>query len=158
MTGLLCAAPLACKSEASIPKTKPPAVAPAKAPPKIDWKSAFKHSERYAAPDKTLMVEVDVAPGFHAYTLGETIGKPLMVTIDPESGYGLAGEITYPKGKVKNLPVGRSVIVEGKAVIKVPVGKLDGKDNKIKGKLRYQVCTDDSCDRPRTVPFTVDAT
>jgi hypothetical protein len=70
-----------------------------------------------------------------------------------------AGDVEYPKGLEKNLPIGRSVIVEGNAQIYAPVApkpEAPAGPKKVKGTLRYQVCTEKVCDRPRTVPISAD--
>lgn len=139
-----CKEPAPAKLEPSL--TPPPPVQ--KGP---DWKSAFKHEIKLDRGKKSLLVDVKVAPGYHAYTVGESIGKPLKITVDEDSAWSLAGEVQYPKGEEKDLPVGKSVIVEGEAQIVAPVEKKA--DGKAKGKFRYQVCTDEACDRPRTVTF-----
>jgi hypothetical protein len=144
---------VACKDEPPAPETKP---ASGTAP---DFANAFKHSERWDPAKKARVVEVTVAPGYHAYTTGETTGKPLLVEIAADSDLVGAGEIEYPKGIEKTLPLGRSVIVEGNVQIVAPIAPKDPAvtgPKKGKGTLRYQVCTDQACDRPRTVPVQID--
>lgn len=120
-----------------------------------DWKKAFSHKVRFDAARKAVVVDVQIQPGFHAYAPGESTGKPLLVTIDEGGDFVGNGTIQYPKGKEKNLPIGRSVIVEGAAEIVAPVKPKAEAPGKAKGKFRYQVCTDSACDRPRTIPFEV---
>src|SRR5262245_5835882 len=100
-----------------------------------------------------------IAPGFHACTTGEETGKPLAVELAPDSDLVSAGAIEYPKGTIKNLPIGRSVIVEGAAEIVAPVAPKEGAGSppKLKGTLRYQICTEKACDRPRTTKFDLTA-
>lgn len=131
-------------------KTAAPS-APAAAPEAVDWSAAFHHEVRYDADQSALVVDVKVAPGFHAYTIGETTGRPLEVTV--EDPWKL-GDVAYPKGLEKNLPIGKSVIVEGAATIVAPVSAEPAPDT-IRGKLAYQVCTDEGCDRPRKAAFEV---
>jgi hypothetical protein len=144
----------ACESS-----SKPPA-APASAPTAEkgpNWEAAFQHQARWDAARKAVVVDVTIAPGFHAYTTGETVGKPLLVEISPDSELALEGDVVYPAGVPKDLPIGRSVIVEGKAEIVAKVTpKSEGADD-AKGTLRYQVCTEQACDRPRTAAFAVKA-
>jgi hypothetical protein len=142
----------ACKGDPQ----PPPAAETPKGP---DFASAFKHSVRWDAEKNAAVIEMTIAPGYHAYTTGETTGKPLLVEIAAESDLALAGEVEYPKGIAKDLPLGRSVIVEGSAQIVAPLSPKDAAKagGKAKGSLRYQVCTDEACDRPRTAPFELNA-
>ena len=147
---------MACKPGAPDPAAAPPEPpAPKKRGP--DYKNAFTHQVRYDRASQAVVVDLKVAPGFHAYTVGETIGKPLAVQLDDTTPYEHAGPVRYPKGKTKNLPIGRSVIVEGEAQIVAPIRPKPGASGNATGVLRYQICTDDACDRPRKVPFTVEA-
>jgi hypothetical protein len=159
--GLLCA----CRGESTAPtepSTSPPppeetAAPPAEAP--TDWKAAFSHRVRYDAERHALVVEVEVADGFHVYTQGETIGKPMKLTLAPEGAFEVEGGVTYPEGVTKDLPIGRSVIVEGEAEVVAPLKPKDGESaaaDVAKGRFRYQVCTDEACDRPRTESFEVE--
>lgn len=143
------------------PAARPPEdTAKRSGPATPDWKTAIKHTVRYDPARSSVVVDVTVAPGFHAYTVGEEIGRPMKVTIDEESGLELEGEIHYPKGKTKSLSTGRSVIVEGHAEIVARVKSRSGVDvngQKARGKFHYQVCTDEACDRPRSAAFDVAA-
>jgi hypothetical protein len=123
--------------------------------PMPNWAEAFKYTARWDAATKAVVVDLDIAPGFHAYTTGETIGKPLVVELAAESDFVLASDVKYPTGVTKDLPLGRSVIVEGKSAIVAEVKAKAAATGDAKGTLRYQVCTEKACDRPRTVPFTV---
>lgn len=149
---ILCSAALGCsKSEPAAPAAKANDALP-------DWKAAISHEVRFDAAAKAVVVDVKVQPGFHAYTTGETTGKPLKLTIAEDSEYALEGEVEYPKGVTKDLPVGRSVIVEGAAQVKATVkAKAEGAKT-VRGGFRYQVCTDEACDRPRTKKFELPAT
>ncbi len=119
----------------------------------VDWAAAFEHEVRFDAAKSALVVDVKVAPGFHAYTVGETTGRPLELSVDDP---WKLGDVAYPKGTEKNLPIGKSVIVEGAAQIVGPVS-AEAPPGTIRGKLAYQVCTDDGCDRPRKAAFEVKA-
>ena len=124
-----------------------------------DWAGAFDSKFRFDNERQAVMVDLKIASGFHAYTVGEATGKPLAVSIAPDGGYELNGEIQYPKGKAKQLPIGPSVIVEGDAQITVPVARRpQASGDRVKGTLRYQVCTKEACDRPRKLGFEVPAT
>lgn len=136
-------------STAPAPNPTPEASAP-------DWREAFSHQVRYEPNDRAVVVDVRLAPGFHAYTTGETTGKPLKVELDPDSAYQLDGPVRYPKGVEKTLPLGKSVIVEGqtKVVAKIAPRSPEA-TGPAKGSFHYQVCTDKACDRPRKAPFEV---
>jgi len=131
--------------------------APKESAAETDWKSAFKHAERWDPARRAVVVDIELMPGFHAYAAGETVGKPLRVELAEDSELQIAGELVYPKGEARELPLGRSVIVEGRAEIVAPVaakdGQLEGKS--ARGRLHYQVCTESACDRPRTASFEV---
>jgi cytochrome c biogenesis DsbD-like protein len=151
LTILLTACP--AKKEETPQPTPEPGVA---APKEPDWKSAFKHVVNYDAAKKAIVVDVTIEPGFHAYTTGETIGKPMAVALDENGAFAHAGEVEYPAGVTKDLPIGKSVIVEGTAQIVAPIQKKEGgTGDSATGTFKYQVCTEEACDRPRTQPFTV---
>ncbi len=165
---MLAAIAVACRSEATgpaatetptiekaAPSTPIAAAEPADAP---DWKAAFRHEVAFDAVARSVVVDVDVAPGFHVYTQGETIGKPLLLRLTEGSDFDVDGDVRYPEGITKDLPIGRSVIVEGKARVVAPIKAKnpDATAGTAAGKFRYQVCTDEACDRPRTEAFTID--
>ena len=141
------------KSEPAAPAKK---AAPA-ADTMPDWTSAISHEVRYDAAGHAVVVDVKVKPGFHAYTTGETTGKPLELTIAEDSDFALEGAVDYPKGVAKDLPVGRSVIVEGAAQVKATVKPKSDAAKTVRGGFKYQVCTDEACDRPRTKKFELPA-
>ena len=146
-----------CQKEAAAPAAEAPPPAPVAAPKATgpDWAAAFKHTISADPAQSQVMVKVEIQPGFHAYTVGETVGKPLALEIADDSAYALDGEVQYPAGVTKDLPIGKSVIVEGQAEVRAKVkAKADAK-GLAKGTFRYQVCTDEACDRPRNVPFEV---
>lgn len=144
---------LGCKEPKSDPKPRTETPVKKEAP---DWKAAFSHDVEYDPARKAVVVKVKIKPGYHAYTVGETIGRPMKVTIDEKSPFALAGDVQYPKGIEKDLPIGKSVIVEGEALIVAPITQKEGEEgDQANGSFRYQVCTDEACDRPRTAPFAV---
>ena len=121
-----------------------------------DFTQAFKSRIRFDPGEQTIVADLDIAPGFHAYTIGEATGRPLALKLDPTSAVEHAGDVKYPKGKAKTLPIGPSVIVEGKAHIVAPVKRREGAETpEAKGTLHYQICTDEICDRPRKKAFQV---
>ena len=145
---------------ASACKEEPPAARrPDKPEDTPNFEAAFQHKERWDAEKKALVIEMTIAPGFHAYTTGEATGKPLAVELAPDSDLVATGEIEYPKGTVKDLSLGRSVIVEGAAQIVAPVAPKEGAASPphLKGTLRYQICTEKACDRPRSMKFDLTA-
>lgn len=127
----------------------PEAEAPSDFP---DWKAAFRFQVK-GEPD-AVVVEFRVQDGFHAYAEGETIGRPLDLTLE-EGPVRLAGPVETPPGQPKDLPVGRSVTVEGTGRIRAPV-TYEGDRATARGTFHYQVCTDEMCDRPRNHPFEVE--
>ena len=131
------------------PKEEAP---PATAEPTIDWSTAFSHEVAYDAERGGIVAKVRIAPGFHAYTVGETTGRPLKLAAEAPV---VLGDVQYPKGIEKNLPIGRSVIVEGDAEIFAPIAEKPEGTQKVEGVLDYQICTDEVCDRPRKAPFSL---
>jgi len=135
----------------------------AERPESPDWEAAFDHEVGYDPARSAVVVRVEVAEGFHVYTNGETIGKPLRVALDEDGAFAIDGEVDYPKGVTKDLPIGRSVIVEGEAEVVAPIRAREASAEDAEtdapstahGTFRYQVCTDRACDRPRTEPFAV---
>lgn len=144
----------------SDPKPAPPAAPVQAAAPAApvgntpDWKKAIRHEVRFDPARRAVVVSVELEPGYHAYTVGETIGRPLALTFDPDSAWVAEGEIELPPGRAKDLPIGRSVIVEGRAEVVARV-KRTAPGGTAKGKFFYQVCTDQACDRPRSAPFSL---
>src|SRR5262245_57971634 len=135
LTALLTACP--AKNEETPQPTPEPGV---QAPKEPDWKSAFKHEINYDAAKKAIVVDVTIQPGFHAYTVGETIGKPVAVALDEAGAFTLAGDVQYPAGETKDLPIGKSVIVEGTTQIVAPIQKKEGgTGDEATGTFKWQV-------------------
>lgn len=162
----LALAATACRDRSDPKKDAPPpsqaaaaarAEAPAKAPP--NWAGAMKHEVRFDPAGHAVVVTLDIAPGFHAYAEGETVGRPLALAFTPDSELVLDGAVRYPAGTARDLPIGRSVIVEGRAEITAKVKAAGGDEagKKAKGNLQYQICTEDSCDRPKVLSWEVSA-
>lgn len=128
------------------------------APP--DWASAFRQEAAWDEAREAVVVTVRLAPGFHAYTTGEETGRPLRIELDPTSPRVLDGSPEYPKGVERQLAVGRSVIVEGTARIVAPTRPREegSAADRVEGKLHYQVCTDEACDRPRSARIALATT
>lgn len=136
------------------PATPARATEPAQAGSTPDWKKAIRHEVRFEPTRRAVVVSIEIEPGYHAYTAGETIGRPLALAFDPDSAWVADGEIELPPGRAKDLPIGRSVIVEGRAEVVARV-KRAAPGAVATGKFFYQVCTDQACDRPRTAPFSL---
>lgn len=119
-----------------------------------DWTSAFRYQVK--AEGDRLWVDFQVQEGFHVYTQGETVGRPLELEVGEDSPVGLAGDVRYPKGKEKNLTIGRSVTVEGAGRVEAPLANAPPDGATVRGIFRYQVCSDRMCDRPRSAPFEVE--
>ncbi len=121
----------------------------------IDFAKAIDIAARYDAGTKAVVVSIAIAPGFHAYTEGETVGRPLKLVIAPGSPVELK-DPRYPTGTQKMLPIGRSMVVEGKAEIVAPLvlkgtAEPPPAGTPIRAQLSYQVCKETACDRPRTL-------
>lgn len=140
MIGLL----LSACSAAEQPKSAPP-----------NWAEAIQLSPRFDPNSGELSVQLKLKPGFHSYTTGETVGRPLKLSLKPGPA-ALDGPVAYPKGKRKALPTGDSVIVEGEAAVRAKL-KPSGaaREGEQQASLRYQVCTDTACDRPRRFEIRV---
>ncbi len=123
-----------------------------------DFQSAFKYRVRFDAGEQAVVVDMKIEDGYHAYTIGESTGRPLAVRMAPDGAYVLTGDVVYPEGIKKDLPIGPSVIVEGRAKIVAPVKKRpQAAGERATGLFQYQICTDEACDRPRKKPFDVKA-
>lgn len=151
----LLAATAACTQDNATPAAQTQAPTRAQAMP--DWANAISHTVDFDAAGNAVKVQVTVKDGFHAYTVGETTGKPLLLKISDDSEYALAGAVNYPKGKVKELPVGTSVIVEGQAQVTASVKAKTETAKTLRGSFKYQVCSNEACDRPRTKKFEISA-
>lgn len=94
-----------------------------------------------------LKIEISLDEGFHAYGPGETVGRPISLTVLPDNGWLGLEPFRLPVAKVKIIPgLGKSVVYENSVNIsqKISPGPKNGK-----AILLMQVCTDDLCDRPR---------
>jgi hypothetical protein len=132
----------------------PPTAAPKPVVP--DFAGAFKHQIAFDAAASEVQLHFSIAPGFHAYGEGETVGRPLRLEVPPDPAFKV-GVLRAPKGQLKDLPIGHSVTIEGEGVLALPL-QLSTKSSTaaahpIRGMLYYQICTDTACDRPRSEPF-----
>lgn len=136
--------------------------APASAPPPPveegpDFASAIHIDVDYAAEASAVHVEAKLEPGYHVYAPGESVGRPIAIALAEGSGWKSAGEAHYPAGEPKETSLGKSVVVEGALEASLPVEAAKEEPGKITGTFAYQVCTDTACDRPRKLPFELDA-
>ena len=91
----------------NVKKVEDPSVLP-------DFAAAMTVTPAFDAASKKLVVTLDIKPGFHAYGPGEEIGKPVELSVDPASGFTVAGAVEIPAGKEKNLgDLGKSMILAG---------------------------------------------
>lgn len=134
-------------------RVKPEAEAPPGPP---DFTNAFSIASAFDKANKEVRVTLEVKEGFHAYAVGETTGVPVAFNVSNENGWSVDGDVKMPKGKEKTNPDGsKSVVLQGK----VPVSaKLKGGAGDVVGGLKVQVCSESSCDRPRTHPIRVPTT
>jgi len=95
----------------------------------------------------TLILDVKLNNGLHAYGQGEPYGKPMRLEIVPKNNWIADGPPIVPKGKEKKF--GRretSVVIEGEFRIsqKLKIGQGPGE-----AKFHFQLCSTTLCDRPR---------
>lgn len=117
-----------------------------------DFQKAISVTFAWDGSRTAAVANIHLEPGFHAYGKGEETGKPLGMEIAP--GSWTVKEVVVPPGVEKDLGVlGKSVVVTGDVTVAALL--TPGADPKApaSGVLRYQVCTDKSCDRPRSLPF-----
>ena len=118
------------------------------------------------APGNGFVVEVDVRAtiesGWHIYSLGQTTGGPvpLTVKVEPSPPYSLAGDISGPqpeKAKDPNFGI-ETETYSKEAVIRVPV-KVTAANTKdlppLELKVRSQACSDRVCLPARTTTLVV---
>lgn len=120
-----------------------------------DWDAAFHYAARLV--EDRLVVDFEVAPCFHAYGPKTETGEPLELRLLDE-GVSAAGPARYPKGVREQGPFGPRVVIRGKGRIVLPLEHLDEAPDAVKAKLRYHVCTDNACGRPRQVDLRVPVT
>ncbi|MFO0722340.1 MAG: protein-disulfide reductase DsbD family protein [Myxococcota bacterium] len=135
---------------------EPAGSAPPERAQAVDFAAAIELHPRYDAAAHAIVVEVSIAPGFHAYAEGETVGRPLKLEVAGAEPIELSGAPRYPAGREKMLPIGRSMVVEGKSEIVAPIVKRGTTEapsagTPFKANLSYQVCKETACDRPRTL-------
>ena len=113
----------------------------------INFDESYKISSYLDKNLKILTINVKLKKNFHAYGIGEKIGKPVSIEIKPDNGYAAAGEALLPKGSIKKLTKNRqSVVINGEFNIKQPLKMGSGLG---KALVHMQICTASLCDRPR---------
>ena len=140
-------APIACKNQE------------ADAPPEetgVQFGNAIQIKPRFEVEGPRVVIDVGLRPGFHVYTTGETVGRPLKIDLTEGGDWKAAQEPVYPSGRTKETALGSSVVVEREARVQLPVEPLMDNPGSITGTFEYQVCTDVACDRPRTLPFKLE--
>ncbi|MEL6184167.1 MAG: protein-disulfide reductase DsbD domain-containing protein [Myxococcota bacterium] len=139
---------LGCTSEP--PSTSPPTSTAVEAP---SFEGALTATPRFDA--GWVVVDLQLRPGFHVYTTGETTGRPIRLELDVHTDWTSDGEAVYPEGKRKKTALGESVVVEGSAEARLKIRATSKGPGEARGVFHYQVCTDHACDRPRKLQFAV---
>ncbi|MEW5855212.1 MAG: protein-disulfide reductase DsbD domain-containing protein [Myxococcota bacterium] len=160
---------VACKA----PEPPPPVKAPADAPPQganvmggkptadapvaqkggiPDFEKAIKVDVGWDPARTAVVAKVHLEPGFHAYGAGEKTGKPLAMELSGTSWK--VKELKLPPGEEKDLgEMGKSYVIHGDVELVAALEPAADAKAPVEGVVRYQVCTETSCDRPRTAPF-----
>lgn len=101
-------------------------------------------------------VVMDIPPGLHVQS-NKPLDKFLIPTkLEVETPKEMrVGPISYPRAVMRKLKFSKGVVAvyEGRALIRFTVNvpaNYSGSSTEIKGKLRFQACTDDSCFAPVT--------
>ncbi|HEX6045645.1 MAG TPA: protein-disulfide reductase DsbD domain-containing protein [Pyrinomonadaceae bacterium] len=101
-------------------------------------------------------VVMEIPNGLHVQS-SKPLDKFLIATkLDVETPSGMsAGVVSYPRALMRSLKFSKSqvAVYEGRAIIRVPITvpvNYSGGSGEIKGKLRFQACTDDACFPPVT--------
>jgi DsbC/DsbD-like thiol-disulfide interchange protein len=101
-------------------------------------------------------VVIDIPSGLHVQS-SRPLDKFLVATkLDVETPSGMqVGPISYPRAVMRKLKFSKGAVAvyEGRAVVRFNVtvpANYSGGSGEIKGKLRFQACTDESCFPPVT--------
>ena len=101
-------------------------------------------------------VVMEIPSGLHAQS-NKPLDKFLIPTkLDLETPSGMrVGPVSYPRAVLRNLKFSKGAVAvfEGRAIIRFTVNvpaNYNGGSGEIKGKLRFQACTDESCFAPVT--------
>jgi hypothetical protein len=114
-----------------------------------NFNSSFTLEHKLDTKKNLLEIIINLKPGYHAYAPGELIGKPVALSLsDANATWALIGDLQVPPGRRKKLAgLSESVILEHTIKIIQPIKIGTGAATAL---LYLQVCTDTSCDRPRT--------
>lgn len=130
---------------------------PMKAPePPPDFDGSISVAPAFDKAQNKLTVTLQLKPGFHAYAPGESVGKPVALTLDAENGWAVEGAVEIPAGTKKDLgELGTSMILEGDVPLRATVKPGSGA---LSGVVEVQICTDKACDRPKKHAWSIPAT
>jgi hypothetical protein len=128
----------------------------------VDW-TAIAGAPR-PGPDNSVFVDVDlqatVAEGWHVYSLGQTSGGPVPMTVKITEPYSLAGNVAGPppvKAKDPNFGI-ETETYSGEQIFHIPL-KLGASSSlappPIELKVRSQACSDRLCLPARTTTLKV---
>jgi thiol:disulfide interchange protein len=111
-----------------------------------------------------LVVTASLEEGWHLYSLEQKPGgpQPTKITLAADSPLQLAGPFrpdTPPhKRTIKDVPGWNGLVVEehaGTVTWRAPLAASpDGKAVKVRGSVSLQLCRDNACTPPETIPFT----
>jgi thiol:disulfide interchange protein DsbD len=134
----------------------PPALAQMGPPVPAKVTAAFEKNSAQAGSTATLLISIDVPPGFHAQS-NKPIGDGMIATevvFDPaKQGPLTFGQPVYPPGEIAVLPVvGQVSEYKGKVTIKVPVAIAAGATGEaaVKGSVTLQICDEQGTCYPPT--------
>ncbi len=122
------------------------------AAPRIPFEQAIKVTFGWDAAASAAVAQVHLEPGFHAYGPGEKTGKPL--TLELTNQAWTVKEVQMPPAQQKDLgELGLSFVITGDVQVRAVVAAASDAKAPVEGRLHYQVCSETSCDRPRTAVF-----
>ena len=119
----------------------------------LDFDNAFSVTTQYDKSRNNLTVRLQLQPGYHAYAVGELVGRPLDVVVLPQGGWAARGPVHMRPGNAKQFAGETSLVLEDEVVISVTLQPGQGPLHAI---LKLHMCADGACDRPRDYPFVVE--
>lgn len=128
------------------------AIATPKPPVIVAFDDCFEWQAQFDKKAQSVVILLDIMPGYHAYGTLEKTARPLGIQIDPKNGWEPVGAAEIPTGKHKRLQVGEVYVVEGAIQLKQ---KVEGGVGSLGGVVNIQICTDAMCDRPKNLPFSI---
>lgn len=128
----------------------------------VDW-AAIAGTPR-SGPDNTVLIDVDlqatVIDGWHVYSLGQTTGGPVPMTVKVSPPYSFAGNVVGPppvKAKDPNFNI-ETETYSGEQIFHIPL-KLAASSSlappPIELKVRSQACSDRLCLPAKTTTLKV---